>query len=192
MGTRRSTEPGPATRRVRANLRELRAQRGISLRDLSQRLEQLGHPVLPSGLSKLETGDRRADVDDLIAIAVALDISPNRLLLPETADDETIELTPQSEASARSAWRWATGDAPLPPDHDIDRAARFRDENRPHDPGDSTPLSEVEKHEDILWTAARACRDAVEQSGLPRETVMSYVSLALKMSLAVRTGREGA
>ena len=102
MGTRRSSEPGPAARRVRNNLRQLRDEKHVSLRDLSKILEQQGHPILASGLSKIETGDLRADVDDLIAIALALDVVPNRLLLTKTADErEIIELTPGIETSER-------------------------------------------------------------------------------------------
>ena len=37
-------------------------------------------------LSAIENGDRRADVDDLVAIAAALDISPAAMLMPAVAD----------------------------------------------------------------------------------------------------------
>jgi len=182
MGTKRGTGPGPSAGRVRANLRALREERRISLRDLSKRLEQLGHPLLPSGLSKIETGDRRADVDDLIAIALALDVSPNRLLLPKTAgENETIELTQEIETSERAAWRWASGEVPLEAKSDISTSAeQFRDENRPHDPDDQTLLRDIEPHVDVLTPAVRACREAIEQSGLPQETVLNYVRTALR------------
>jgi hypothetical protein len=41
-----------------------------------------GRPILPSGLSKIEQGQRAVDVDDLVALAIALQVNPNALLLP--------------------------------------------------------------------------------------------------------------
>ena len=52
----------------------------MSLQELSDRLTQVGRPILPSGLSKIESGDRRVDVDDLVGIAAALGVMPDRLL----------------------------------------------------------------------------------------------------------------
>jgi transcriptional regulator with XRE-family HTH domain len=46
----------------------------------SDRLTRVGRPILPSGLSKIESGDRRVDVDDLVGIAAALGVMPDRLL----------------------------------------------------------------------------------------------------------------
>ena len=179
---------------------ELRKERRVSLRSLSERLERLGHPLLASGLSKIEMGTRRADVDDLMALAVALDVAPNRLLLTESAGDEKIGFTPDVEASERTAWRWATGEAALPIDLwadkpaavDFDRAKRFRRENRPHS-GDEAAFEDIAKHEAALAPAARACREAVEESGLPREAVLAYVELALKLNEMVgdRRGKRG-
>ncbi len=189
MATRRSRDAGPSARRVRINLAQLRERRGVSLRALSKRLEQLGHPLMASGLSKIETGDRRADVDDLLALAIALDVSPNGLLLPGTAHDQKVELTPEAETTELMAWRWATGEAALradlwtdrPVDIDLDRSARFRKENRPHDHSGETSLDDLEEHEEALAPAVRACREAIEKSGLPREDVLQYISLALKL-----------
>jgi transcriptional regulator with XRE-family HTH domain len=189
MGTRRGYEPGPTAQRVRANLNKLRDQRRISLRALSKRLERLGHPLLASGLSKIEVGTRRVDVDDLLGLAIGLDVAPNRLLFTGTAGDDKIGLTPEAEASQLTAWRWATGEAALPLDLwtdnpasiDLDRARRFREENRPHDPGQNTPIRDVQKHEGVLADAVQACGEAVEKSGLPREVVLSYVAMGLRM-----------
>lgn len=168
---------------------ELRKERRVSLRSLSERLERLGHPLLASGLSKIEMGTRRADVDDLMALAVALDVAPNRLLLTESAGDEKIGLTPDAEASERTVWRWATGEAALPADLwadestriDLDRTWRFRKENRPHDGSGQTRINDLEEHQEVLAPAIRACRDAVQKSGLPREDVLNYIELGLKM-----------
>jgi transcriptional regulator with XRE-family HTH domain len=189
MGTRRSIQPGPTGQRVQANLSELRDLRRISLRALADRLERLGHPVLASGLSKIELGDRRADVDDLMALAIALDVAPNRLLLTGKASDEKISLTPEAEANQRTAWRWATGDAALPVDLwtdnpgtiDLNRARPFRNENRPQDPPGTT-LEELGKHQEALAPAITACREAIERSGLQREAVLNSIDAILQLS----------
>lgn len=200
MGTRRSHEPGATAKRVRTNLVELRRQRLVSLRTLSARLDRLGHPLLASGLSKLESGTRRADVEDLVALALALDVAPNRLLLTGMAGDERIELTSEVVASESTVWRWATGEAALPVDLwadkpaaiDLDRARRFRRENRPHDHSDQTLFKDVAEHREVLAPAIRACMDAVSKSGLSPEDVLSYVSLAFQVNeLAGKTGEGG-
>jgi transcriptional regulator with XRE-family HTH domain len=87
MGTRK-VELGEAGHTVAAQVRRIRERKGLSLQALSQRLKALGRPVLPSGLSKIEQGHRRVDVDDLVALASALETSPNVLLMaPEPSAD---------------------------------------------------------------------------------------------------------
>jgi transcriptional regulator with XRE-family HTH domain len=99
--------------RVAANVAVLRGRRGLSVRTLSARLGGLGHPILPSGITKIENGSRRVDVEDLLALAVALDVSPVTLLMPHEPTDEGVALTPAVTASAQAAWRWAVGEQPL-------------------------------------------------------------------------------
>ena len=79
MGTRK-VELGTSGHAVRANIRRIRELQKMSLQDVSDRLTRLGRPIARSGLSKIESGDRRVDVDDLVAIAAALSVTPNRLL----------------------------------------------------------------------------------------------------------------
>lgn len=43
------------------------------------------------------------DVDDLVALAVLLNVTPNRLL-PADADDKAIKLAPGGASSAWNAW----------------------------------------------------------------------------------------
>ena len=84
MGTRK-VELGEVGHTVKAQVRRLREQRGLSLQALSERLQTVGRPILPSGLSKIEAGDRRVDVDDLVALAEALGTVPDDLLTPNAA-----------------------------------------------------------------------------------------------------------
>jgi hypothetical protein len=75
-------------------------------------MDELGQPVPASGITRIEKGDRRVDVDDLIAFALALNVSPNALLLPARWDNDPVELTPNKSLSSRTAWLWAEGRAP--------------------------------------------------------------------------------
>ena len=63
-------------------------------------------------LSKAEQLDRRVDVDDLVALSIALGVSPNRLLLTDKAEGQ-IELAPSLTVHASDAWEWARGKKPL-------------------------------------------------------------------------------
>jgi tetratricopeptide (TPR) repeat protein len=66
-----------------------------------------------STLSKVANGDRRVDVDDLVALALALDVSPNAIILPGDASPGTqVHLTPARAVDARQSWQWATRDNP--------------------------------------------------------------------------------
>jgi transcriptional regulator with XRE-family HTH domain len=114
----------------------------MSQAQLADRVTQFGRPMSASVVSKTEKKERRIDVDDLVAFAVALGVTPNRLLLPPSiSDDEEFDLLPGVRVSGLLAWKWVTGDAPMPeelappgmegmlPD-DYERV--FTRENRPH------------------------------------------------------------
>ena len=97
------------------NIERLRTQLGISQRQLAVRLTELGRPVPGTALSKIERGERRVDVDDLVAIAIALGVSPSTLLLPNVADDTEAKVTGAGTVTAKAAWDWADGISPLLP-----------------------------------------------------------------------------
>jgi len=175
---------GPTAERVAGNIRRLRRERGLDLSDVSARLIELGHPVGLNTLSKIERGLRRVDVDDLMALALALDVTPNRLLLTATADDPRLALTGTNEYATSSAWRWASGNAMLPrdpartdlaPEVDLDRLAQFVRENRPHDPPDTT-LGELRGHRDQLDKVEIAV-DVAEQAGISRQAIIDWLAL---------------
>ncbi|GAB2818800.1 helix-turn-helix domain-containing protein [Lentzea nigeriaca] len=115
---KRSIERGPVAQRVAENIRDLRRSRDMTLQELSDRLAEVGRPVVVSGVGKMEQtkaeGARRVDVDDLVALALALDVSPLRLLLTATAaPDELTELSQDVRVSERVAWLWGRGEASL-------------------------------------------------------------------------------
>jgi 8-oxo-dGTP pyrophosphatase MutT (NUDIX family)/transcriptional regulator with XRE-family HTH domain len=108
---------GPVGRYVIENLEDLRVARRLTYRQLADRLEKLGRPIPTLGLSRIEKGNRRVDVDDLVALAIALEVSPGALLLPRdpggTEDDE-VDLTSQLRLSGNAARQWMAGHSPLP------------------------------------------------------------------------------
>jgi transcriptional regulator with XRE-family HTH domain len=180
---------GPSAERVRDNIKALRRKRGLDLADLSQRLGDLGQPISVSGLSKLELGQRRVDVDDLVALALVLDVSPNRLLLP--AEAETIEVAVTRELSLASSdlWAWATGDRGLQQYDDdrrvysIPRMSRFAVENRPHDPrAEGTPFGQM-----LEWEQAGVFKPLMHgyaearRAGVPHRAIVGYLDLMQKL-----------
>jgi transcriptional regulator with XRE-family HTH domain len=105
---------GPVGDYVTANLSELREARRLTYRELSDRLTGIGRPIPTLGLSRIESGNRRVDADDLVALAIVLGVSPAALLLPRFSEpDAEIELAPRQRATARAAWAWADGQFPL-------------------------------------------------------------------------------
>jgi transcriptional regulator with XRE-family HTH domain len=79
MATRR-VGIGPIGEAVRVNVAAMRKTRGVTLRDLSEKMTETGHPMAHNTINEIERGARRVDVDDLVALAAALDVSPIDLL----------------------------------------------------------------------------------------------------------------
>ena len=147
MASREITR-GPVATHVSRNLGELRRKRGMSLAQLSEAMTDIaGRPILASGLGKIETGERRVDVDDLVALAMALDVSPVRLLLPrpqpeapggheDRAEDllhrdpgpNDYVLPSGGSTPLTRVWSWAVGEEPL---WGFDRYGDWEEENRP-------------------------------------------------------------
>jgi hypothetical protein len=147
MQTRRATNPapkkakkpprsakelGPTGKRVAENVKRLRGR--VTVRELSERVARYGGKILPSGITKIEQGERHVDVDDLVALALALDATPNRLLLPAEADDTNIQTTSTISGPAVNTWRWANGQEPLLQWQHTRELFDFRRNNRPLDP----------------------------------------------------------
>ena len=78
-------EIGPTGKTVVANMTTLRKAQGMTLNQLSERAESAGRKLSVSALSLISTGKRRVDVDDLVALAEALNVSPATLLGEDAA-----------------------------------------------------------------------------------------------------------
>lgn len=81
---------GPAGLRLMKNIKRIREGRGMSTTRLAAALEQLGQPIPATGITRIEKGQRRVDVDELIALAEVLDVDPIRLLRESLAVTVTI------------------------------------------------------------------------------------------------------
>lgn len=71
---------GPVGRQVRDNVKLLRTRRGLTHQQLSDLIQNAGRPIPVLGISRIENGARRVDVDDLAMLAAVLGTSPLRLM----------------------------------------------------------------------------------------------------------------
>jgi transcriptional regulator with XRE-family HTH domain len=115
---------GPTGMIVAGNVKRIRSALGITQAQLSERLGQLGRPIPIASVGKIETGDRKVEIDDFMAIAVALDVSPLALLLPETRRPNEQVIATGVTSDAVDLWLWGAGVAPLDAEDDGKFAGR--------------------------------------------------------------------
>lgn len=89
----RRVELGPVGKVVADNIKAIRGRHGLTLRDLSEKMTEVGWPMANNTISEIENGGRRCDVDDLVALSHALNCSPLELLGDDSGD---VVVTPQS------------------------------------------------------------------------------------------------
>lgn len=78
--TKRPNYLGDVGWAVAANVRRLRKARRLNQQSVAARLTDVGRPMPASSVSKIESGDRRVDADDLAALARVLHVTPQQLL----------------------------------------------------------------------------------------------------------------
>ena len=105
----RGNEPGITAETVAANVKQLRTHRGLTQADLSERLTDIGRPIPVASIGKLETGLRKIEVDDLVVLAIALDVSPLTLLLPGSRRATDPVAATGVTTNAGRLWEWALG-----------------------------------------------------------------------------------
>lgn len=105
-------QPGPLARQVARAVQRVREDRGVTYAELAERLADAGRPIPVLGLSRLERGDRRIDLDELVAIARALRVPPIWLIFPIGTPGQTdIEVLPRVQVPMEAALAWFVGDA---------------------------------------------------------------------------------
>lgn len=102
---------------VGRNVGRFRNGSGMTTRALAARLTELGVPLSPSGISDIEAGRRTVSVDQLTCLAMALDVSPIALLMPESGPetDHQAKLTGTPVMLNLGFLPWLRGDVPLDP-----------------------------------------------------------------------------
>ncbi|MBN7457547.1 helix-turn-helix transcriptional regulator [Mycobacteroides abscessus subsp. abscessus] len=131
---RKAIELGPTAATVALNVKRFRTGlRGWTLAELSERMTEVGRPMTGNTLSAIENQTRRIDVDDLIALSAALEVSPAALLMPHITPEDTgdpgdpslmqelriitsAEREPEDGLRAITAgafWSWLIADVPL-------------------------------------------------------------------------------
>jgi transcriptional regulator with XRE-family HTH domain len=179
------TPPGTNGGRVAANLRYFR--RGRSTYEIARALKDIGRPIAANGLTKIENGERRVTVDDLVALAVVLGVSPNQLLFPtmmsRNGEPSPLPLVGTAVADDADIWRWANGERPLrtldpgsgeyseePSGQEI---AAFVLGANPHH-----YITAAERYDDIVAALADAFRSAVK-TGADPESVRKLLDRAI-------------
>lgn len=155
--------------RVAGNLRSTR--REVSTYELERRLKAIGWPIASSGITRIESGERRVSADDLVALAVALGVTPNQLMFPAMASRPgttyALPLVGTVVAQDTDIWAWATGDSPLVVLEDGERGeepsqqdrAAFTLANHPH----LLVKGKAARAADIVDALAGALRLAMER-----------------------------
>ena len=92
---------------IRAQIRSVRLERGLTFDALSDRCRDLGYPISRVVLSKIEAGFRPSlSVPELLVIARALDVPPALIL---AGDGESFEAAPGMDLDAEDARQWLSG-----------------------------------------------------------------------------------
>ncbi|MFF7690564.1 helix-turn-helix domain-containing protein [Streptomyces syringium] len=98
---------------IALRVKELRGRRGWTAAQLGEALGKHGVRWDRFAVANLENGKRQnVTVQELIALALALDVAPVNLLVP--LDDRPYQLTPTRAEGADTVRAWVRGEEPLP------------------------------------------------------------------------------
>ncbi len=99
---------------VATRVKDLRKARKWTQQDLANAMSVRGYPTDRSTIVRLEKRNRGVSVDDLVALAAALNVSPGWLLLPAEAGELDLPIVGNVKVPAWAAWQWVDGLNPLP------------------------------------------------------------------------------
>ena len=111
---------------VAENVRLWRKDRGLDQQALADRLAEIGWNADRTTVVRIETGARKVTVEDLVLIAVALNVPVPVLMLPVidgrdvalTASDRKGRVSQTNRVNRWRMWEWMLGNHPLPGRHD--------------------------------------------------------------------------
>ncbi|WP_181022340.1 helix-turn-helix domain-containing protein [Mycobacterium avium] len=158
----KKSDIGPIGENVTKTVRRFREKRQLSYAELTRRLAAMGREIPPLGLRRIESGERKVDVDDLVALALAFNVSPLALLLP--TDDGPV--VPQGVSHrAEDVWNWARGGFPLTPEASLSPATVFDYMQSAHPFTDFSEFVEKLKSAKSIEDIFGALNQAEAQSG---------------------------
>ncbi|UJL32121.1 helix-turn-helix transcriptional regulator [Mycolicibacterium vanbaalenii] len=100
----------------------LRESQNLNYTQVSERLFDVGRKISAVGVRRIESGERRVDVDDLIALALALRTSPASLLMPglgHVGPGDRVQIAEvASTVEANDVWSWLTAQRAIDPSVD--------------------------------------------------------------------------
>jgi transcriptional regulator with XRE-family HTH domain len=113
FGQREASKPIRASDAVAALVKQLRLRRGVTVKDLAGKCRDLGAEQLTANvLTNIEVRRRDVSVDELLVLALALDVAPAYLLTPGDAST-SIAVTASEVHPADAVEQWILGTAPL-------------------------------------------------------------------------------
>jgi transcriptional regulator with XRE-family HTH domain len=143
---KRKAAPAPSDV-FRSRLVEARKALGYTQAGLAERLTEIGTPMHETAVARIESGKRRVTLDDVIAIAAAMDVSPLFLFSP-LEHDARIRLAATIDCTAADLWAWVRGTQPL----DAANARSYHYQS----PGDVGGSAIVEDAQELADWLARA------------------------------------
>ena len=145
--------PTPLTLRMGEAMREARTRAKLSAPEVAKRCAELGVPIPPTAINKIEKGGRGSlQVEELLALAAVLEVPLASLVVPLGAESTT-DLLPNLRLSTWEAVQLITGEGPT--DNEPEGSPRFT-------------LAMFREHEVDVQTATistRAARDWRAQAG---------------------------
>ncbi|MFJ1795371.1 helix-turn-helix domain-containing protein [Kitasatospora griseola] len=102
--------PSPLTARMGEAIREARTRAKLSAPEVAKRCADLGVPIPPTGINKIENGGRGSmKVEELLALAAVLDVPLASLVVPLGAE-ATVDLLPNLNLPCWEAVQLITGE----------------------------------------------------------------------------------
>src|SRR5262249_44073078 len=107
-------------------LRAVRGRKDWSQEQLADEMTSAGLKMDRTTITKIENGARNVSIDEALAFAAVLGVSPAALLAPR--DTTMLDLTPTrgwSSVTPDVAWDWFAGRSPVAPAYQYDASERF-------------------------------------------------------------------